>query len=130
VHNQPIFSQYFEVNEMAQLLSLLAENPAIKTQEDTRMESLELLISLLQKAQKADLIRQEFAALFSYSVNVLELDQETVARKFKISRPTVSRWETGASAPHQLGRKPVFMLLQKIAKEKLRQHDVTTSVVY
>jgi len=112
---------------MAQSLSL--GSPEIKAQEDTRVDSLKLLISLLQKAQKDDLIRQEFAELFSYSVNVLELDQETVARKFKISRPTVSRWETGASAPHQLGRKPVFKFLQKIAKEKLRQHDVTTSAL-
>ena len=93
-------------------------------QDAVRVSSLEGLISALQAVQQGDLDREEFSHLFKLAVRVLELDQETVAREFKISRPTVSRWESGASAPHPLGRKPVFQLFGQLAKRKLRQHSV------
>lgn len=103
----------------------LIENNSTTQFENTRIVSLNDLVFRLQEAQRNNLERQEFSQLFSYSISTLELDQETVARKFKISRPTVSRWRTGTSAPHQLGRKPVFTTFEKMAKEKIRQYKTS-----
>jgi hypothetical protein len=107
---------------MAQALLIEDAETQIEEQDQVRVQSLERLISLLGDVQQLDLEREDFSRFFSLAVRVLELDQETVAREFKISRPTVSRWESGISAPHPLGRKPVFQLFGRLAKAKLRQH--------
>lgn len=91
--------------------------------EKDRIRSLKSLLTYLKEIQKKNITKEEFTSIFCNSIRTLELDQETISRKLKISRPTVSRWETGKSTPHQLGRKPVFMLFETIAKEKLRQHN-------
>ena len=94
----------------------------LQAAEQTRVGALQYLIARLEQAERDEVDREQFGKLFSLSTQILELDQETVAQKFKISRPTISRWETGKSAPHPLGRKPVFQLLTKLAKERLRRH--------
>lgn len=97
--------------------------PATSEQERVRVESLNDLVSRLKEAMRYDLDRQEFSLLVRRSRRILELDQYDVSRAFKISRPTVSRWESGESAPHPIGRKPVLQVLRKLAMGKLRQHD-------
>lgn len=112
---------------MSQALLIEDVRPALLAAEQARETGLRELIVLLERAEQADMSRADFTELFSLSVRQLELDQETVARSFKISRPTISRWESGASAPHPLGRKPVFRLLRNVAKEKLRRHQTVAA---
>ncbi len=114
---------------MPQAVLVKDYEPAFREAEQARVESLRNLIVLLGQAEKADVDRQEFSRLFRLSTHVLELDQETVAQSFRISRPTISRWESGRSAPHPLGRGPVFQLLKKLAKSRLRQHLDTPAVL-
>jgi hypothetical protein len=92
----------------------------VVTHEPVRVGILRDLIDILQTSSTE---KTMFTEVFKLGLKVLELDQEFVAREFKISRPTVSRWVTGISAPHQLGREPVYQALLKIAKAKLRQHS-------
>ncbi|ORU97159.1 hypothetical protein AWB94_30970 [Mycolicibacterium canariasense] len=91
------------------------------------MASLEELKAILVDAENRDVKREEFSELFALSIRVLELDQESAAKLFKTSRPTISRWAAGLSAPHILGRPAVFRALRKVANDRLRQH--TASVV-
>jgi len=100
------------------------DNSNIIEQEVARKNSLQGLTKILIEAQKIELDRESFGKIFAHAIKVLELSHNEVAREFKISRPTVSRWEAGISAPHPLGRKPVFQLFEKLAKAKLRQHEV------
>ncbi len=93
----------------------------IKERVPARVETLRYFISYMAKAEKSDLDRKEFSHIFANALSVLELNHETVARLLKISRPTVSRWESGISAPHPIGRKPVFHLFKQMAQAKLRQ---------
>jgi DNA-binding transcriptional regulator YiaG len=74
------------------------------------------------KEATSDSPRAQFAELFAKAQRVLELDDAELARAFKISRPTVGRWARGESAPHPLGRKPVFDVLGRYAMAKLRRH--------
>jgi hypothetical protein len=92
----------------------------VVTHEPARVRVLRNLIYILKTSSTE---KTMFTQVFKSGLEVLELDQEFVAREFKVSRPTVSRWMTGVSAPHQLGRKPVYQALLKIANAKLRQHS-------
>ncbi|MBU8825816.1 hypothetical protein [Mycolicibacterium goodii] len=92
--------------------------------EEARVDSLEKLKTYLTEAEQRDVKRDEFSDLFALSLRVLELDHEAAARLFKTSRPTVSRWAAGQSAPHMLGRSAVFRALRKVASDRIRQHPV------
>ena len=85
-----------------------------------REESLTKLRDQLRLARQTGVARQQFTELFAAALQVLELETDQVARLFKISRPTVSRWTRGISAPHPLGQGPVFQVLEQKASEKLR----------
>jgi hypothetical protein len=94
----------------------------LRAAERTRAESLRELLDVLAKAERDDVGRDNFSSVFALAVQILELDQESAARAFKTSRPTISRWMSGQSAPHRVGRPSVFRELSKIAKDRLRQH--------
>ncbi len=104
-------------------MALVLERTELESDERQRAKSLQRLVDALGDAETSELNKGDFAALFALSVRLLELDQKTTARLFKISRPTISRWETGVSAPHPIARPSVFQLLKKVAQEKLRQHS-------
>lgn len=95
--------------------------------ESARVDSLEELKTILTDAEGRDVKRDEFSELFALSVRVLELDQESAAKLFRTSRPTISRWAAGQSAPHNLGRPAVFRALRKVANDRLRQHAVSVA---
>ena len=96
--------------------------------ESARVESLRELHDALRDAEREDLSREEFGGLFSLAMKVLELDQELAARMLKASRPTISRWIAGVSAPHPLARPTVFREFRKVAAERLRQHESSALV--
>jgi transcriptional regulator with XRE-family HTH domain len=66
--------------------------------------------------------RVEFSRLFDRAQSILELDDTELARTLRVSRPTIGRWARGESAPHPLGRRPVFYVLADIAEAKLKRH--------
>ncbi len=58
-----------------------------------------------------------FAKIVSNAMHFLNLSDRDMAERFSISRPSVTRWRTGVSAPHPAMRRPVFdHLLRMIAK--------------
>ena len=87
-----------------------------------RADSLDALIARLA-AFGEDSSRPEFTELFRDAALILELMDDDLARLFKISRPTASRWRSGDSAPHPVGRKAVFDVLGHEAKRKRRAID-------
>lgn len=93
--------------------------------ESARVASLEELKAVLTDAADRDVKRDEFRDLFALSIRVLELDHDSAAKLFKTSRPTISRWAAGQSAPHHLGRPAVFRMLRKVANDRLRQHTAS-----
>jgi hypothetical protein len=91
--------------------------------EESRVKVLDQLRDLLTAAEKQDLDRDDFHRLFVTAVHLLELDQDTTAGIVRASRPTVSRWMSGAAAPARVGRASVFRELRKVASDKLKQHN-------
>ena len=83
----------------------------------------EALIKLGDELRLAQLgsgvARERFTELFVAALNILELDSDQAAKLFKISRLTVGRWTNGVSAPHSLGRVPVFQVLEQKIADKL-----------
>jgi len=90
--------------------------------EHERTVSLGQLIELLEDVAGREIDRETFSQTFAAAIRMLELDHGAAARMFKTSRPTISRWESGQSAPHGLGRPAVFRELRKLAIEKRRRH--------
>jgi len=85
----------------------------------TRKESIVQMINKMQKFV-SDSHRTEFSDLFEEATNLLELEDAELARMLKVSQPTIGRWKRGDSAPHHLGREPVFRILMRNAQSKLR----------
>jgi transcriptional regulator with XRE-family HTH domain len=96
--------------------------PPLNTLEQARIQDLESLIAGLQNFS-FEAERSEFSRLFDRAQRVLEIDDLELARMLRVSRPTIGRWARGESAPHPLGRKPVFVMLAKVAQAKLRVHE-------
>lgn len=57
--------------------------------------------------------QKQFTKQFKHLFNESGLSHEDCARLFKISLPTVDRWNKGLSAPHNLGRKIILDTLNK-----------------
>jgi hypothetical protein len=91
--------------------------------ERSRVDSLRQFVAELDEALKNDISRDKFTALFALAVTVLELDDEAAALRFKTSRPSISRWTNGQSAPHAVARPYVFRELRKVANERIRRLD-------
>ena len=96
-----------------------AHIPDIAAPGRSRLSELAALIERFE-AFHEESPRPEFTTLFGEAAMALELTDAQLARKFRISRPTVGRWIRGESAPHSLGRKSVFNVLMRDAKEKVR----------
>jgi transcriptional regulator with XRE-family HTH domain len=103
------------MSELAALEASYEEHERVRTGTLTR---------LIQELRDfpSDGERASFAQLFQRAQALLEQEDAELATLFKVSRPTIGRWARGESAPHPLGRKPVFMSLLKIAKVKLGHH--------
>jgi len=91
--------------------------------DEARVKSLQLLRDLLARAEKTDIGDEDFKNLFTAAIRVLELDQDAAAGILRTSRPTVSRWASGRSTPHRVGRPSVFRELHKVASDRLRKHS-------
>jgi len=83
----------------------------------------ELIEALLDYPAKSDrLDRTWFAGLITRAQDVLEAEDDELADRLGVSRPTIGRWERGETAPHPIGRPGVLRVLANMANEKLRFH--------
>ncbi len=102
-------------------ISYLDEN-LLSEHERTRVHALEeLATSLKGFASTED--RAAFSRLFSDAQAILELDDSELAGMLRVSRPTISRWARGESAPHSLGREPALRLLADLVDSRLKRHS-------
>jgi hypothetical protein len=99
----------------------ISKTLALPEHDRARSATLQSLVVLLKDFSN-DAPREEFTRVFALSQKVLELDDSALARMFRVSRPTVGRWARGESAPHPIGRRPVFDSFIDIAKAKLKYH--------
>jgi transcriptional regulator with XRE-family HTH domain len=100
-------------------MSLAAD--LVSEHEAERVKMLELLAGTLRSFNGVE-DREAFSRLFHAAQTILEFDDLELARALRVSRPTVSRWTRGESAPHPLGREPALRLLADMADAKLRRH--------
>ena len=99
-----------------------ATERALEVQE-ARIATLEELVDALGAYHPSDdhLGREErFAHLVSYAQMLLEIDDSDLARRLKVSRPTVGRWKRAETAPHPIGRSAVAKELALLAAAKRR----------
>jgi transcriptional regulator with XRE-family HTH domain len=89
-----------------------------------REQALSELVEALRKYPlKSDrLDRTWFAGLIKQAQDVLETEDDELADRLGVSRPTIGRWERGETAPHPIGRPGVLRVLENLADEKLKFH--------
>ncbi|MDE2403409.1 MAG: hypothetical protein KGM17_01675 [Sphingomonadales bacterium] len=87
--------------------------------ESRRREMYRALAAKLCSAS-ADPESVDFGAVFRLSQKVLERTDLDMSRMFKVSRPTISRWTRGITAPHPVMRRAMFDLLQAQLRERLK----------
>ena len=83
-----------------------------------RIKELESFIAELTAKNSTDL--DLFRGLIGRSQELLALSDSDLSREFTVSRPTISRWKNGVSAPQPLMRKMVLDRLAKKTKGHLR----------
>jgi hypothetical protein len=91
--------------------------------EASRAEVLRNLIHALQSYparsdRRED--RERFAELLESAQIVLEVEDEELADRLGVSRPTIGRWVRGETAPHPIGRPGVLLELADWASERLK----------
>lgn len=91
-------------------------------QERAHISSLSSLVNDLANAENRTITNDEFRDTFHKAKQILEIDDQTICRLLKIGRLTMDRWERGETAPHPIGRPPVFNILRKQAVSKLCLH--------
>ena len=64
-----------------------------------------------------------FQEILTEGMDSLDLTDEACARLFDVSRPTVTRWSNGSTAPHRAMHQILSNMLGKEAKKRLRQHN-------
>jgi hypothetical protein len=83
--------------------------------------SLEQLTQFIKKIQKANLESDsDFHAIAQASEGLLLLSDKELGRELRVSRPTVSRWRTGATAPVPFARKMVYDFLIKRTRKAIK----------
>jgi predicted transcriptional regulator len=65
----------------------------------------------------------EFKDILVKGMELLDLADEDCARLFDVSRPTVTRWRNGSTAPHHAMHRLLFDVLKKEAMKRLRQRQ-------
>lgn len=69
------------------------------------------------------LIGDEFQGILTEGMALLDLTDEACARLFDVSRPTVTRWRNGTTAPHRAMRRLLSDVLMKEATKRLRHRQ-------
>ncbi len=83
--------------------------------------SVEQLTHFIKQIKKADTESDsDFHAVAKASEELLLLSDKDLARELRVSRPTVSRWRTGATAPVPFARKMVYDFLIKRTRQAIK----------
>ena len=82
---------------------------------------LEMFIEKL--STPAPLIDDEFQGILTEGMELLDLTDEACARLFDVSRPTVTRWRNGSTAPVRAMRRLLSAVLKKEVTKRLRQQQ-------
>jgi transcriptional regulator with XRE-family HTH domain len=98
---------------------------ALIEHERTRVQTLQQLLEALSAFEAGSDDDEEFAALFRDAQTILELDDYELGNIFNVSRPTISRWARGETAPHSVGRKSVFEVLAEHVETRLKRHSAS-----
>jgi len=61
-----------------------------------------------------------FRSILAEGMDLLDLSDEDCAHLFDVSRPTVTRWRNGSTAPSRVVRRLVSDVLKKQALKRLR----------
>lgn len=88
-------------------------------------DALASFIAALEGADSQD--DATFQALLAQGIESLQLVDKDIAHAFTVSRPTVTRWRNGESAPHPALRKPVFDWLERRARTMNRRSSSVSS---
>lgn len=65
----------------------------------------------------------EFKNLLTEGMGLFDLNDEDCARLFDVSRPTITRWRNGSTAPSRVVRRLVSDVLKKQATKRLRMRS-------
>lgn len=94
-----------------------------------RVEELRLLVDALAAFDSKSAPAEAFTTLFQMAAESLEIAEGDLARLLDTTRTTVNRWIRGVNVPSRSMRKPVFDILLKEARKKLKQRDATALLV-
>lgn len=86
-------------------------------------KSVQLKTFIGNSSMHGPLIGNEFQGILMEGMALLDLTDEACARLFDVSRPTVTRWRNGTTAPHRAMRRLLSDVLMKEATKRLRQHQ-------
>ena len=100
-------------------MSIDIEKAVVEFDRD-RLSIYEALLGELLNARR-ETESADFAGLFRRVQSVLGRSDLHMSRLFKVSRPTVNRWNRGVTKPHPLLRQAVFDTLLAEVKDALKQ---------
>lgn len=73
------------------------------------------------------LLDGQFRDIIAEGMELLDLTDETCARLFDVSRPTVTRWRNGSTAPVRAMQRLLSDVLKKEATKRKRQRQRSMS---
>lgn len=76
-----------------------------------------------EQAVKKPITDEKYRAIINESMMVLALTDDECARFLDVSRPTVTRWRNGTTAPHSVMRVVFCNMLDKEIKRRKRIRD-------
>lgn len=82
---------------------------------------LQKFISRLHEPKS--LTDSEFQSILINGMEELDLNDEDCARLLDVSRPTITRWRNGSTAPLRAMRRLLYEVLKKEATKRLRQRE-------
>jgi len=86
-------------------------------------KTVQLETFIKNSSMHAPLIGNEFQDILMEGMALLDLTDEACARLFDVSRPTVTRWRNGSTAPHRAMRRLLSDVLKKETTKRLKQHQ-------
>ncbi|MGE3681238.1 MAG: hypothetical protein AB7G93_05875 [Bdellovibrionales bacterium] len=91
--------------------------------------SLEQLTQFIKQIREADIESDaDFHAIAQASEELLLLSDKELGRELRVSRPTVSRWRAGVTAPVPFARKMVYDYLMKRTRQAIKMKKVKVKV--
>lgn len=92
------------------------------------METQFQLVTFIDKLNTSSpLLDGQFRDIIVEGMGLLDLTDETCARLFDVSRPTITRWRNGSTVPVRGMRRLLFDVLKKEAMKRRKQRERSMS---